>query len=108
VVNAQTLEERFNTEMFNLYRRTKAEVYNPGQFLLSLYDRGGLGVARWYINDKTITSGFMRLLDAGRVDLTVEAWIIDHPVWHPLFTEDELNKARRRLVAYGYLERSNQ
>lgn len=96
------LEAQFGAAMFNLYRRCKAEVYHPSQFLRSLYERGGLGVAKWYINDDTPTSGYTRLWNEGRLDLTVEAFVVENPEWHPLFTDEELAKARKRLEAYGY------
>lgn len=38
----------------------------------------------------------------GRLDLTVEAMIVENKRWHELFTADELGKARDRLVSYRY------
>ena len=37
-----------------------------------------------------------------RLDLTVEAVVVENKKWHELFEPEELERARRRLVAYGY------
>src|SRR5919198_5877766 len=41
----------------------------------------------------------------GRLDLTVEASVGEHATWHALCTREDLDKARRRLIAYGYAPR---
>ena len=40
--------------------------------------------------------------ERGRLDLTVEALIYDNTEWHPLFTEEELEIVRKRLIEYEY------
>ena len=42
-----------------------------------------------------------RVLERGRLDLTVEAMIL-HPEWRPLFSKRELHIAVERLLHYGY------
>jgi hypothetical protein len=66
-------------------------------------EHGGLETARILINSSTVSEGYTALWQLKRLDLTVEATIIDHPKWHPLFTDQELAICRQRLVAYGYL-----
>ncbi|CAM3134761.1 hypothetical protein BRDI103020_16585 [Brevundimonas diminuta] len=47
------------------------------------------------------TSGFDRLWEEKRLDLSVEALILQ-PEWQDLFNEDDKKAARRRLQQYGY------
>lgn len=58
--------------------------------------------AKYLINAERPSDGFTHLYERGRLDLTVEAMVVENPQWHPLFTEAELERARRRLRAYGY------
>jgi len=48
------------------------------------------------------TSGFTALWRAGRLDLTIEALVVDNPRFHTLFTADELDEMRADLREHGY------
>jgi hypothetical protein len=48
------------------------------------------------------SDGYTALYERGRLDLTAEAMVIENKKWHGLFEEEELVKARKRLIAYGY------
>ncbi len=39
-----------------------------------------------------------------RLDLSVEALVHDNAEWHGLFTQDELQRCKKRLTDYGYFE----
>jgi len=39
------------------------------------------------------------------LDLTVEAEIVENKRWHSFFSDDELRKARKRLLEYRYVPR---
>ncbi|GAA6190904.1 hypothetical protein [Phaeobacter sp. NW0010-22] len=93
----------FDQAMFNIYQRAKNEVgYTATVFLGMISDRGGLPTAKALINSAKPSDGYTALYELGRLDLTVEAMVLETPEWHDLFTEDELKRARRRLVQYGY------
>ena len=97
------MRERFDKAMLDIYRSAKKEArYDARIFLGMVIDRGGLSTAKYLINAATPSEGYTRLYERGRLDLTVEAMILENPVWHSLFLENELEKARKRLVAYGY------
>jgi hypothetical protein len=92
--------------MFSIYKRAKDEARYPATiFLNMLSDRGGLATAKFLINSDKPSDGYAALYERGRLDLTVEAEVIENRKWHGLFTHDELEKARKRLVAYGYTPR---
>jgi hypothetical protein len=94
-------EQTFHKAMTDLYRRTRAETtYNPSIFLTML-SNGGLSAARQLIHSPNVSEGFAKLWELGRLDLTVEATVIQ-PRWNDLFTDEERQIARSRLKAYEY------
>ncbi len=56
---------------------------------------------------QSAASGYTALYIRHRLDLTVEAMVVKNPQWHSLFTDEELKKARKRLMDYGYNKHSN-
>ena len=93
----------FDQAMFNIYRRAKDEAgYNATAFLRMLSDRGGLATAKTLINSPKPSDGYTALYERERLDLTVEAMVLESPQWHELFTTEELKCARNRLRQYGY------
>lgn len=99
----QTLSKQFDVAMFDIYRRAKSEAgYNATIFLGMLDDRGGLSTAKYLINSPTPSEGYTNLYERGRLDLTVEAMVVENTKWHALFTAEEVEKARVRLRKYNY------
>jgi hypothetical protein len=97
------IRKEFDQAMFTIYRRAKSEAnYNATIFLSMLSSKGGLATAKYLINPKQPSDGYTHLYERGRLDLTVEAMLVENSQWHGLFTEDELASARKRLQAYGY------
>jgi hypothetical protein len=93
----------FEKAMHGIYTRAKAEAgYNATIYLRMLDERGGLGTAKYLINAATVSDGYTALWQLQRLDLTVEALVIDNPQWHSLFEPSEIERARKRLGEYGY------
>ncbi|HEY8588374.1 MAG TPA: DUF262 domain-containing protein [Naasia sp.] len=85
----------FDAALFALVERCRAEVdYHPLQLKEMAHQHGAVGAVRRLVSAPTPSDGFVRLWDAGRLDLTVEALVLRYP---SLFSEDELSAARRRL-----------
>jgi hypothetical protein len=100
-------EMTFDEAMFNIYRRAKDEAgYNASIFLKMISDNGGLQTARTLINASRPSDGYTALYERDRLDLTVEAMVLENSVWHELFTSDELERAKSRLLQYGYKVKS--
>ncbi len=98
------MPQPFDAAMFEIYRRAKSEAgYNATIFLRMLSDKGGLATAKYLINSSKPSDGYTHLYDRGRLDLTVEAMVVENAKWHELFSSDELSKARLRLKQYGYI-----
>lgn len=97
------LELDFHAAMVNIYRRAKKEAdYNAARFIQMVTDQGGREAAKTLINADTPSDGYAALWTRGRLDLTVEALVIENPQWHSLFTPEEIERARKRLAQYEY------
>ena len=96
------LELRFTRHLSEIARRTMDETgYNPSLFIQMLHERGGLATARALLHVSQPSSGFTTLWERGRLDLTVEAVVVQEP-WSSLFTPEELGVAGKRLRQLGY------
>ncbi len=97
------LERRFEGAMFDIYRRAKSEAkYNATTFLGMVNDRGGLATAKTLINAAKQSDGFTALHLARKLNLTVEALVVEDSRWKALFLPEEIEKARIRLEKNGY------
>ncbi len=98
------LELLFHDRMLRLGIEAPKQVphYNPRVFKAGVYERGGLPHAKWLLGEDNSYCGFRVLWKAGRLDLTVEAMILEEEVWQPLFTPAELAAAQQRLEDANY------
>lgn len=93
----------FDAAMFDIYRKAKEEAgYQATLFLQMLSNRGGLSTAKYLINTTKPSDGYTALSERNRLDLTVEALVVENRRWHKCFSSEELDKARARLKQYGY------
>jgi len=91
----------FERAMRGVYSRAKREAgYNAAYFLRMLADNGGLETARTLLHNTGTSEGFTTLWKRGRLDLTVEALVLQEE-FAPLFTDEELDTARHRLTEFG-------
>ena len=91
-------EADFNEEMLSLYRRTgTATGYWPSYFLRSVRKDGGLVFAKKLLAPTQTSRGFDKLVEARRVDLSVEALVLEERFAH-LFASEELDEAQQRLA----------
>lgn len=96
------LEDRFHQAMIEIYRRAKEEChYVATRYIQMVAEKGGVTAARSLLASTTPQEGFTRLWECGRLDLTVEALVLN-PEYVSLFTDQERKEARARLEAYGY------
>jgi hypothetical protein len=97
------LAKEFDAAMFDIYRRAKDEAgYTASIFINMVHDRGSLSTAKYLINAAKPSDGYTQLYERGHLNLTVEAVVVENSRWHALFTQDEIGKARKRLLDYGY------
>ena len=92
-------EADFHEEMLSLHRRTgiaTAGRYWPNYFLRSVRQDGGIALARKLLAPTQKSAGFEKLVEVRRVDLSVEALVLEARYAH-LFTRAEIEEAQRRL-----------
>ena len=89
--------------MFNIYKRAYKECgYKASIFLNMLYkDKDAIKTARNLICKAGGTEGFLALVKHNRPDLSIEDLVL-RSEYNELFTEDERNMARQRLLDYGF------
>jgi len=103
------IERLFDQAMFEVYRRAKDEAGYPANiFLQMLTNDGGWRTAKTLINAAKPSDGYTALQLRGRLDLTVEAVVVEDARWHQLFTDEEIARATKRLRDYGYEPRPPQ
>jgi hypothetical protein len=74
--------------------------YNPKVWIGMCNRHGAAEAARRLVVSGDIQTGFERLVQAGRSELTIE-WAILDPTWRPLFSEQHRDAARWRLRQAG-------
>ena len=98
------LLKRFDQAMFEIHDRALSQAkYEANFFLSMLHEHGGLETGRKLIHSKPVSDGYTALWERGRLDLTVEALIIDCKLWQSLFNEEELRICEQRLKDYKYI-----
>lgn len=92
----------FTESMLNLQARMGLELGQPSPRLLRMIRKeGGLRTAVTIVRRKEPSSRFYLLHNQGRLDLSVEAWILQ-PQWSHLFSTSTKIVAYRRLMEFGY------
>ena len=88
--------------MMDIYHRALRECnYNATRYLNMLYEHRGLITAKILINAQNVSEGYTALWERQRLDLTVEALVLE-PEWQEFFSDEERAIAKERLIQYGY------
>jgi hypothetical protein len=96
------LEAAFHKEMLDIYERANTECnYVATRFLQMVGRLGGLVAAKQLLASEGFSEGLTRLWEEGRLDISMEALVLQDP-WRKLFTVEELEIARQRLTELGY------
>ena len=93
------LVDAFDQEMMEIYVRAKQVGYIATRFHQMLTEHGGVETARRLLPQ--MSDGFTALWRRNRLDLTVEALVLQ-PRWASLFSEKERGIARGRLKECGW------
>ncbi|MDA8374718.1 MAG: hypothetical protein M0Z91_10830 [Actinomycetota bacterium] len=98
---AQTLEGYFHQDMIALCFALRQEGYWPVHFHRSVEEIGGLRAAKRLLHSVNYSEGFLRLEGMGLLAWSIESHAL-FPWYQELFTEEELDVARSRLMAFGF------
>ena len=96
------LQNKFNEEVFESIEKIKKEVYVPTRFIRMLHqwNNNAVEVAQ-RVATKNATIGIEKLYEKGRLDLSMEALIIQ-PEYKELFSPQIISNCLRKLRSLGY------
>lgn len=101
-VRESPIETEFAERMKAVYERGRSEAgYNASYFVSMLAQYGPQETAHKLLASPAISDGFAELWERKRLDLTVEAIVVE-PQFSELFSENEIELARKRLEQFGY------
>jgi len=98
------LEDAFHQKMVEVYEKAKTEChYNAVRFHQMVQQHRGLATAKMLLASKQHPEGLTRLWELKRLDISMEATLIQEP-WCTLFSPEELAIAKKRLKELGYTQ----
>lgn len=99
---SQNLSDRFHARMLAIHEQAARECnYKATRFLQLVQRIGGVAAAKQLLHGRQHSEGLTRLWQEKRLDISMEAAVLEMP-WRALFTEEDLAIARQRLSALGY------
>ena len=100
--NEMDLEKQFHKDMVGIYEKAKNDCgYIATRFIQMVAEKGGLATAKDLIIKDEDTYGFERLYELKRLDLSIEALVLEDK-YKNLFTSLEKKRCKDRLKKYGY------
>ena len=101
-LSVTSLELDFHEAMVQLYMRAKREIHYTARYFIDMVsNEGGRETARYLLDTREPSDGYVVLWENGRLDLSVEAEVL-RPRWHDLFADEQRAVAMRRLREYGF------
>ena len=100
-----SLEQDFHHAMVAIYETQKDYGYYANYFKQMLDEYGGVEAAKRLLVAPKAQQGLFRLWELDHLANSVEAHVL-HEKYRPLFSEAELEEARRRLEELGYFKAS--
>jgi hypothetical protein len=98
-------ENEFNVKIFETYDLAKNIGYSARRFLQKIRKDGGIKSSKYWLNPKkkeqSPSEGFETLIKKDKLDISLEALVLRYP-FNNLFTKEELDVARARLIKGGY------
>jgi len=91
----------FHQDMLDGCHKLKKLGYWPGYFHREVANIGGVQTVKNLLAKTDTSEGFATLWTLGRLDLSVEAFVL-LPWYAGLFDDDEQRKARQRLESNGF------
>ena len=95
------VEAAFHQAMLDGYQDLAKLGYRPTYFMQMVQEYGGVETARRLLRQPNIADGLTKLWEMGRLDLSVEAFVL-RPEYKVLFTDEERALARQHLADLNY------
>jgi hypothetical protein len=96
-----SLEDQFQHAMLGVYENAKQYNYYATYFKQMIDQHGGLGAAKRLLEKEEIQEGLIKLWELGQLGKSMEALVVQER-FQPLFSQAEINEARRRLTELGF------
>ena len=100
-----TWENEFNVRIFKTYDLARDIGYSARRYLQKIRMDGGIKSSKYWLNpkkkDQPASEGFKTLINKGKLGISLEALVLKYP-FNNLFTKEELDVARSRLIKAGY------
>jgi len=77
--------------------------YKPKIFMSMIFESDTVTAVKKLLNSNKISDGFVKLFDKGRLDLSMENIVFSED-WGGLFTPEEKNIAKKRLIEYNFIK----
>jgi hypothetical protein len=106
IENQIALEMEFERAMPDTCALASRYNYFPTVFKGMVQEHGGVGTARRLLAKSGPQTGLSRLCKLGRLDLSMEAIVLQDR-FCPLFTDAEIEEARRTLDELGYFKKQH-
>ena len=95
------LRKQLEGDMENIYYEAAKIGYYPTRYMDMIKRKGAMTTALELIRRDGGSSGFSKLWDLKRLDLSVEALVVSGK-YDLLFSKDDIEICRQRLSDYGY------
>ncbi len=98
------LEEQFHAAMLGIHEQAARlkPPYRASRFRQLVLGHGGKAAADQLLAAPAVSDGFTELFLRGRENLTLSVeYLVLQETWRPLFTDEQLAVARRRLHDMG-------
>ena len=99
-------DERFTAFLRDAAAESRRIGHPPNNFVGMLNADGGFATAKRLFSKAQPSTGFFELYNLGRLDLTVEALVLEHE-WRKYFDQDLLDLAAEKLKKVGYRWRNH-
>ena len=104
-MNNEHLENEFYTSVMNDVKILEKKGYKPLIFLDMISKYGAIDTAKRLVNSPKPSPGYAKLWKMGALQYSVENQIQDKR-WNEVFTDEEREKAKKRLADYGFTVKS--
>ena len=98
-------ENEFNVRIFETYDLARDIGYSARRYLQKIRKDGGIKSSKYWLDpknkDQPPSEGFKTLTEKAKLEISLEALVLRHP-FKNLFTKEELDVARSRLIKAGY------
>jgi hypothetical protein len=99
----QELAQEFHAAMLTTYEEGVKRGYYPTYFLGMLHEYGGVETAKRLLAKHEVQSGLIKLYELDLLASSMEAYVIKEH-FQPLFSTEEIQVARQRLIDLRYQE----